>query len=120
MYLLIGSQSLIITGRAGNAILAEFASRGTAVIAVARDPTKIVTTSNVTAVRGDVDSDDFVPILTGAKTVVCVVGSPIDPSNPYGMCSDEGGAKWVLWMKRIIQACKDARVGRFIMMGGAG
>ena len=109
-----------ISGKAGQAFLEEFGTRGTKITALARIPSKVPASPNLTVVKGDVSTDDLVPIISGAKTVICVIGSPVDPANPYSMCNDEGGAVWVDWMKKIIQASKDAKVGRFILMGGAG
>ena len=91
------------SGNAGSRITAELARRGHAVTAIARNPGKIETQANVTAVAGDVmDQAGLAGLLAGHDAAV---------SSVHFLDSDP---------VRLIGAAKDSKVGRYLVVGGAG
>ena len=91
------------SGNAGSRITAELARRGHAVTAIARNPEKITAQPNVTAKRGDVmDQGSLTRLLAGHDAVV---------SSVHFTASDPA---------KLIGAARDSRVGRYLVVGGAG
>jgi putative NADH-flavin reductase len=91
------------SGNAGSRITAELARRGHAVTAIARNPGKIASLANVTAVTGDVlDQAGLARLLAGHDAVISAVHF-LD-SDPV----------------RLIGAAKVSKVGRYLVVGGAG
>ena len=91
------------SGNAGSRITAELARRGHAVTAIARNPDKIEALANVTAVAGDVsDQAGLARLLAGHDAAV---------SSVHFLDSDP---------VRLIGAAKDSKVGRYLVVGGAG
>jgi putative NADH-flavin reductase len=91
------------SGNAGSRISAELARRGHAVTAIARNPGKIASLANVTAVTGDVlDQAGLARLIAGHDAAISSVhftaGDPV----------------------RLIAAAKDSKVGRYLVVGGAG
>lgn len=91
------------TGRAGSRIIDELLRRGHAVTAIVRHPDKVTARANLTAVQGDVfDRAGLARLLTGHDVVVSAVHfTASDPAL-------------------LIAAVKDAQVGRYLVVGGAG
>lgn len=59
------------TGFVGKQVVKELSNRGYAVIAIARDTTKVEQAPNVTAVRGDVNNvEELSKILEGSDAVI--------------------------------------------------
>jgi len=91
------------SGNVGSRVLAELLSRGHAVTAIARHPEKISARSGVTPKAGDVhDKAALAPLLAGHDAVISAVR--FSASDP----------------KLLIAAIKEARVPRYLIVGGAG
>src|SRR5438552_10512213 len=91
------------SGNAGSRITAELARRGHAVTAIARNPEKITALSNVTATKGDVmDQAGLTRLLAGHDVAI---------SSVHFLDSDPA---------KLIAAAKDSKVGRYLVVGGAG
>jgi len=91
------------SGNAGSRVTAELAHRGHAVTAIARNPDKVVAQANVTAVKGDVlDQAGLAALLAGHDAAV---------SSVHFLDSDP---------VRLIAAASDSKVGRYLVVGGAG
>ncbi|QDW39676.1 NAD(P)-dependent oxidoreductase [Bradyrhizobium sp. KBS0727] len=91
------------SGNAGSRITAELARRGHAVTAIARNPGKIASLANVTAITGDVlDQAGLARLLAGHDAVISAVHF-LD-SDPV----------------RLIGAAKVSKVSRYLVVGGAG
>jgi hypothetical protein len=91
------------SGNAGSRITAELSRRGHSITAIARHPEKIAKLSNVTAARGDIhDQASLTRLLTGHEAAV---------SSVHFLDSDP---------KKLIAAAKDSKVGRYLVVGGAG
>lgn len=91
------------SGRAGSRITAELARRGHQVTAIARNPDKIERLANVTAVKGDVlDQAGLTRLWSGHDAAV---------SSVHFTASDP---------EKLIGAARDSRVGRYLVVGGAG
>lgn len=91
------------SGNAGSRITAELASRGHTVTAIARNPGKIASQANVTAVKGDVlDQAGLAALLAGHDAAI---------SSVHFLDSDP---------VRLIGAARDSKVGRYLVVGGAG
>ncbi len=91
------------SGRAGSRIVAELSRRGHTVTAIARHPEKIERLPNVTAVQGDV--------LDQAGLARLWAGHDVAISSVHFLASDPA---------RLIGAARDSRVGRYVVVGGAG
>jgi len=91
------------SGNAGSRITAELARRGHAVTAIARNPEKIAKLANVTAKQGDAhDRTALAQLLAGHDAAI---------SSIHFLASDP---------EKLIGAAKDAHVGRYLVVGGAG
>ena len=91
------------SGNAGSRITAELAHRGHSVTAIARNPEKIAAQANVTATKGDLmDQAALTRLLAGHDAAI---------SSVHFLASDPA---------RLIGAAKDSRVGRYLVVGGAG
>jgi uncharacterized protein len=91
------------SGNAGSRITAELARRGHAVTAIARNPEKIAVQANVTAKKGDVlDQAGLAQLLAGHDAAI---------SSVHFLDSDPA---------RLIGAISDSKVGRYLVVGGAG
>lgn len=91
------------SGNAGSRIVAELARRGHAVTAIARHPERIAGQPNVTATRGDVlDQGALTQLLAGHDAAV---------SSVHFLDSDPA---------KLIGAARDSKVGRYLVVGGAG
>jgi uncharacterized protein len=91
------------SGRAGSQITAELARRGHAVTAIARKPEKIAELPNVTAKKGDAfDEVGMAQLWAGHDAAV---------SSIHFLASD---------LEKLIGAAKASRVGRYLVVGGAG
>ena len=91
------------SGNAGSRIVAELARRGHAVTAIARHPERIARQPNVTAKRGDVlDQGALTQLLAGHDAAV---------SSVHFLDSDP---------VKLIGAARDSKVGRYLVVGGAG
>ncbi len=91
------------SGNAGSRIVAELARRGHAVTAIARHPERIASQPNVTAKRGDVlDQGALTRLLAGHDAAV---------SSVHFLDSDPA---------KLIGAARDSKVGRYLVVGGAG
>jgi uncharacterized protein len=91
------------SGNAGLRITKEFAGRGHAVTAIARNPGKIAVLQNVTAKAGDVmDQAGLAQLLAGHDVAI---------SSVHFLDSDPA---------KLIGAAKAAKVGRYLVVGGAG
>jgi len=91
------------SGQAGSRITAELARRGHAVTAIARNPDRIERHANVTAVKGDVfDQAGLAQLWAGHDAAV---------SSVHFLASDPD---------KLIGAARDSRVGRYLVVGGAG
>lgn len=91
------------SGNAGSRIVAELANRGHSVSAIARHPEKIAIRENVTAKQGDV--------LDQAGLARLFAGHDVAISSVHFLDSDP---------VRLIAAARDSRVGRYLVVGGAG
>ena len=91
------------SGNAGSRITAELAGRGHAVTAIARHPDKIAAVANVTAVKGDVlDQAGLARLLAGHDAAISSVH--FSASDPV----------------KLIGAARESKVGRYLVVGGAG
>lgn len=91
------------TGNVGSRILAELLSRGHTVTAIARNPEKVPARPGVAPKRGDVhDKAGLAPLLAGHDSVISAVR--FSASDPH----------------LLIAAVKEARVPRYLVVGGAG
>ena len=91
------------SGNAGSRISAELARRGHSVTAIARNPEKIAAEANVTPTRGDVmDQAGLARLLAGHDAAI---------SSVHFLASDPA---------KLIGAAKESKVGRYLVVGGAG
>ena len=91
------------SGNAGSRITTELANRGHAVTAIARHPEKIARRANVAPARGDVmDRAGLARLLTGHDVAV---------SSVHFLDSDP---------VKLIGAARESKVGRYLVVGGAG
>jgi uncharacterized protein len=91
------------SGNAGSRITAELARRGHTVTAIARNPDKIAVQANVTAKKGDVlDQAGLAQLLAGHDAAI---------SSVHFLDSDPA---------KLIRAVSDSKVGRYLVVGGAG
>ena len=91
------------SGNAGSRISTELASRGNSVTAIARNPEKIAAEANVTPTRGDVmDQAGLARLLAGHDAAI---------SSVHFLASDPA---------KLIGAAKESKVGRYLVVGGAG
>src|SRR6266404_3281805 len=91
------------SGNAGSRITAELARRGHSVTAIARNPEKIAAQAYVTAKKGDVlDQAGLAQLLAGHDAAI---------SSVHFLDSDP---------VRLIGAISDSKVGRYLVVGGAG
>lgn len=91
------------TGRVGSRIVEELSTRAHDVTVIVRHPEKVPARSGVTAVPGDVfDVDGSAGTLAGHDVAVSAVR--FTASDPV----------------RLIAAVKRARIGRYVVVGGAG
>jgi putative NADH-flavin reductase len=91
------------SGNAGSRITAELARRGHAVTAIARHPEKIKAGANVTPTQGDLmDQSALTRLLAGHDAAI---------SSVHFLASDPA---------RLIGAARDSKVGRYLVVGGAG
>jgi uncharacterized protein len=91
------------SGNAGSRISAELARRGHSVTAIARHPEKIAAQANVTPTRGDVmDQAGLARLLAGHDAAI---------SSVHFLASDPA---------KLIAAAKESKVGRYLVVGGAG
>ncbi|BAL75625.1 NAD(P)-dependent oxidoreductase [Bradyrhizobium cosmicum] len=91
------------SGRAGSEITKELARRGHTVTAIARNPEKIAALPNVTPTKGDVLDQAGLSNLWG--------GHDAAVSSVHFLASDP---------LRLIGAAKESKVGRYLVVGGAG
>lgn len=91
------------SGQAGSRITAELARRGHTVTAIARNPEAIASLPNVTAKKGDANDQTALAALWAGHDVAI--------SSIHFTASDPG---------KLIAAAKEARVGRYLVVGGAG
>jgi len=91
------------SGNAGSRITAELARRGHSVTAIARHPEKIAARANVTPTGGDVmDQAGLARLLAGHDAAI---------SSVHFLASDPA---------KLIGAAKESKVGRYLVVGGAG
>jgi putative NADH-flavin reductase len=91
------------SGNAGSRIVAELARRGHAITAIARKPEKIAKLPNVTATPGDVhDQPSLTRLFSGHDAAI---------SSVHFLDSDPA---------KLIAAARDSKVGRYLVVGGAG
>jgi putative NADH-flavin reductase len=91
------------SGNAGSRITAELARRGHSVTAIARHPEKIATQANVTPTGGDVmDQAGLARLLAGHDAAI---------SSVHFLASDPA---------KLIGAARESKVGRYLVVGGAG
>jgi uncharacterized protein len=91
------------SGNAGSRISAELARRGHSVTAIARNPEKIAAEANVTPTKGDVmDQAGLARLLAGHDAAI---------SSVHFLASDPA---------KLIGAAKESKVGRYLVVGGAG
>lgn len=91
------------SGRAGSEITRELSRRGHAVTAIARNPERIASLPNVTPTKGDV--------LDQARLAKLWAGHDVVISSVHFLVSDP---------VKLIGAAKEAKVGRYLVVGGAG
>ena len=91
------------SGNAGSRITRELAGRGHAITAIGRNPSKIAVLPNVTARAGDVMDEAALPQL--------LAGHDVAISSVHFLDSDPA---------KLIGAAKAAKVGRYLVVGGAG
>jgi uncharacterized protein len=91
------------SGNAGSRITKELASRGHTVTAIARNPEKIAKLPNVIAAKGDV--------MDQAGLTRLIAGHDVAVSSVHFLASDPA---------TLIAAARDAKVGRYLVVGGAG
>lgn len=91
------------SGNAGSRITAELAGRGHTVTAIARNPDRIAPRANVTPTKGDVmDQAALTALLAGHDAAI---------SSVHFLASDPA---------KLIGAARDSKVGRYLVVGGAG
>jgi len=91
------------SGQAGSRITAELARRGHHITAIARHPERIARLPGVTAIKGDANDRDALTMLwTGHDVAISAI---------HFLVSDP---------EILIAAAKDAGVGRYLVVGGAG
>jgi putative NADH-flavin reductase len=91
------------SGNAGSRIVTELASRGHIVTAIARHPEKITARANITAKQGDaMDQDGLTRLFAGHDEAI---------SSVHFLDSDPA---------RLIGAISESKVGRYLVVGGAG
>jgi putative NADH-flavin reductase len=91
------------SGNAGSRITTELAGRGHAVTAIARHPERIAAQTNVLPTRGDVmDQAGLARLLAGHDAAI---------SSVHFLDSDP---------IRLIEAARESKVGRYLVVGGAG
>ena len=91
------------SGHAGSRITAELARRGHQVTAIARNPGRIAGHANVTPAKGDVmDQAGLARLVTGHDAAI---------SSVHFLASDPA---------KLIAAEKESKVGRYLVVGGAG
>src|SRR5690348_5145931 len=91
------------SGRAGSRIVAELSRRGHSVTAIARNPDKIASLPTVTAKKGDAhDQAALAALLSGHDVAITSI---------HFLASDPN---------KLIRAAKDSKVGRYLVVGGAG
>ncbi|EJT06992.1 NAD(P)-dependent oxidoreductase [Rhizobium sp. CCGE 510] len=91
------------SGQAGSRILSELSARGHTVTAIARDPSKIASLSNVIAASGDIEAPDaLAEVLKGHDAVI---------SSVHFSASDPD---------KLLGAVKASGVRRYYVVGGAG
>jgi putative NADH-flavin reductase len=91
------------SGNAGSRISAELARRGHSVTAIVRHPEKIAAQANVTPTKGDVmDQAGLARLLAGHDAAI---------SSVHFLASDPA---------KLIGAAKESKVGRYLVVGGAG
>ena len=91
------------SGNAGSRITAELARRGHSVTAIARHPEKIAAQANVTPSGGDVmDQAGLARLLAGHDAAI---------SSVRFLASDP---------VKLITAARESKVGRYLVVGGAG
>ena len=91
------------SGNAGSRITAELVRRGHSVTAIVRNPEKVAVQAGVTPVKGDVmDQAGLARLVTGHDAAI---------SSVHFLASDP---------VKLIAAAKDSKVGRYLVVGGAG
>jgi putative NADH-flavin reductase len=91
------------SGNAGSRITAELARRGHELTAIARHPEKVAALANVTPTAGDaMDQAGLARLLAGHDAAI---------SSIHFLASDPA---------KLIGAAKDSKVGRYLVVGGAG
>jgi putative NADH-flavin reductase len=91
------------SGNVGSRIVAELSRRGHTVTAIARAPDKIANLPNVTAKKGDAhDQAALTALLAGHDAAI---------SSIHFLASDPA---------KLIGAAKASKVGRYLVVGGAG
>lgn len=101
------------TGFVGKQVVKELSDRGYAVIAIARDITKVEQATNVTAVRGDVNNvEELSKILEGSTAVINTFNPGWTNPNLYD--------DFLNGSKNIEKAVEKSGVKRLITVGGAG
>lgn len=91
------------SGNAGSRITAELVRRGHSVTAIVRNPEKVAVQAGVTPVKGDVmDQAGLARLVTGHDVAI---------SSVHFLASDPA---------KLIGAAKEAKVGRYLVVGGAG
>lgn len=101
------------TGFVGKQVVKELSDRGYAVIAIARDITKVEQAANVTAARGDVNNiEELAKILEGSDAVINTFNPGWTNPNLYD--------DFLNGSKNIEKAVEKSGVKRLITVGGAG
>ena len=101
------------TGFVGKQVVKELSDRGYAVIAIARDITKVEQATNVTAARGDVNNvEELAKILEGSDAVINTFNPGWTNPNLYD--------DFLNGSKNIEKAVEKSGVKRLITVGGAG
>jgi putative NADH-flavin reductase len=105
------------TGMIGTRILKELLSRGHAVTAVTRDPSKLKAEKNLTIEKGDLlDADSIAKLAWGAEVIVSSYGPPSGAQGP-----DPTKVKQLVDATHaLIAGARRAGAPRIIMVGGAG
>ena len=106
--LLIGA-----TGFVGSAILQELVSRGHNVTALVRNPEKLQSNANITAVKGDVANAESLTGLMKGKDAVISAYNPGWTNPNIATLIEENYPK-------ILLAAKQSGVKRLLIVGGAG
>jgi uncharacterized protein YbjT (DUF2867 family) len=101
------------TGRTGSGIVAELAADGYAVIALARDPSKVTESRpNVKWLTGDVrDIDALKRAINGATYVVSAIGTVNNTGPNAPEFVDFAGTR------NLVDAAKNAGVKHFVLIG---